>query len=49
MLADNGLTTIADVYGMSEEELIALPGIGPKAVAEVRDVLEQKGILLQHA
>jgi DNA-directed RNA polymerase subunit beta' len=48
VLADNGLTTIADVYGMTEEELIGLPGIGPKAVAEVRDVLEQKGIVLHH-
>ncbi|MBK5211624.1 MAG: DNA-directed RNA polymerase subunit beta' [Coriobacteriia bacterium] len=45
--AEAGVTTIGDVLNKSESELLALSGIGAKAVAEVQAGLAEKGIGLK--
>jgi DNA-directed RNA polymerase subunit beta' len=40
-----GVTSVADLKGKSEEDLLGLPGIGQKAVEEVRAGLEANGLV----
>ena len=42
-LVSQGVTTIAQVANMTERELLALHGVGPKAVAILRAELEKQG------
>ena len=42
--AEAGVESVADIVGMSDDELLALPGIGQKAVDEVRLGLASHGI-----
>ena len=42
--AEAGVTSVADLRGKSEDELLELPGIGQKAVEEVRAGLGSHGI-----
>jgi len=44
--AEAGVTSVADLSGKSEDELLALPGIGQKAVEEVRAGLEVHGLAI---
>lgn len=45
--AEAGVTTIGDIITKSEEELSELPGIGEKAISEVRAGLKEKGLSLR--
>ncbi|WP_146792872.1 helix-hairpin-helix domain-containing protein [Agrococcus baldri] len=42
-----GVTTLDGVAAMGEAELLALHGVGPKAVRILREALEQRGSSLQ--
>ncbi len=44
--AEAGVASVADLSGKSEDELLALPGIGQKAVEEVRAGLEVHGLAI---
>ena len=44
--AEAGVTSIADVNGKSEQELLDLPGIGEKAVEELRSGLKANGLAI---
>jgi large subunit ribosomal protein L21 len=46
-LTDAGLTTLEQVAGKTEEELLALHGIGPKAVEALAEALEAEGLSLK--
>lgn len=46
MLHNAGITTIRDVVSHSDDEMLAVPGFGKKALAEVRDQLEALGLSL---
>jgi DNA-directed RNA polymerase subunit beta' len=39
-----GVTSLADLKGRSEDDLRSLPGIGQKAIEEVRAGLESNGL-----
>ena len=39
-----GIVTVADLVGKTEDELIDLPGIGQKAVEEVKEGLAANGL-----
>jgi DNA-directed RNA polymerase alpha subunit len=45
-LAAAGVMTVGELADKTEDELGALEGIGPKAVAEIRDRLEQLGLVV---
>ncbi|NTW28400.1 MAG: DNA-directed RNA polymerase subunit beta' [Coriobacteriia bacterium] len=44
--AEAGVETLADLRGKTEDDLLSLPGIGQRAVDEVRDGLEANGLSL---
>jgi predicted flap endonuclease-1-like 5' DNA nuclease len=43
-LAVNGLTTFAQVAERTERELLAIHGVGPKAIRILRDELHARGM-----
>lgn len=45
-LVAHGVTTLEQVAAMTERELLALHGVGPKAVAVLRDELAAQGLKL---
>ncbi|MHB9005187.1 MAG: DNA-directed RNA polymerase subunit alpha C-terminal domain-containing protein, partial [Coriobacteriia bacterium] len=45
-LAAAGISTVGELVDKAPEELLALAGVGPKAVNEIHDRLEQLGLLL---
>ena len=42
-LVAHGITTLDRVAAMTERELLAVHGVGPKAIAILKDELEQQG------
>lgn len=46
MLHNAGMTTVRDVVAHSDEEMLAVPGLGKKALAEVREQLDALGLSL---
>ena len=44
--AEAGIETVADLKGRSEDDLLGLPGIGQKAVEEVKEGLEANGLAI---
>jgi len=42
--AEAGVTSVADLSGKTEDQLLALPGVGQKALEEVRAGLESHGL-----
>ncbi len=45
-LVAHGLTTVAQVARMTKRELLAIHGVGPKAVAVLEVELERRGLRL---
>lgn len=45
-LVANGITTLAAVAKMTEKELLALHGVGPRAVRILREELAKRGLSL---
>lgn len=45
-LAEAGLTTLERVASATESELLAMHGLGPKAVRMLRDALRLRGLTL---
>ena len=43
-LALNGITSLESVSGRSEKELLAIHGVGHKAIRVLRDALADKGL-----
>jgi predicted flap endonuclease-1-like 5' DNA nuclease len=43
-LVARGVTTLAQLASMTERELLAVHGVGPKAVRILRDTLAQHGL-----
>jgi predicted flap endonuclease-1-like 5' DNA nuclease len=43
-LSVNGITTLRQVAGHSKKELLAIHGVGPKAIAVLGDALAAKGL-----
>jgi predicted flap endonuclease-1-like 5' DNA nuclease len=43
-LSLNGITTLRQVAGHSKKELLAIHGVGPKAIAILGDALAAKGL-----
>jgi hypothetical protein len=43
-LSRNGITSLLEVAGHSREELLAIHGVGPKAIAILSDALAAKGL-----
>ncbi len=43
-LAASSLTTLEDVAGLTEKELLALHGVGPRAVRLLRTALAEEGL-----
>ncbi|MET0741047.1 MAG: helix-hairpin-helix domain-containing protein [Candidatus Nanopelagicales bacterium] len=43
-LAAAGITSLEDVAGRSSSELLALHGVGPKAIRLLSDALEELGL-----
>ncbi len=43
-LSHNGITTLAQVAAHSKKELLAIHGVGPKAIAILGDTLAAKGM-----
>jgi hypothetical protein len=46
-LAAIGVTTLEGVQAMSEKELLALHGVGPKAVRILKEALAERGLSLR--
>lgn len=46
-LAEHGITTLGQAAALTEAELLALHGVGPKAVRILRDALETRGTRLR--
>ena len=46
-LAEIGITTLEGVQAMSEKELLALHGVGPKAVRILKEALAERGLALK--
>ena len=46
-LAEEGIMTVSVLCAMTEEELLGLYGIGPKAVMEIKEALEDEGLRLR--
>ena len=46
-LTERGITTLAQAASLTEAELLALHGVGPKAVRVLRDALEARGMRLR--
>lgn len=46
-LEDAGIATVGDLVALSESEVLALPKIGEKALEEIREALERKGLRLK--
>ena len=44
--AEAGIETVADLRGKSEDDLLGLPGVGQKAVEEVKEGLEANGLTI---
>ncbi|MDR3686364.1 MAG: DNA-directed RNA polymerase subunit beta' [Coriobacteriia bacterium] len=42
--AEAGIETVADLRGKSEDDLLSLPGVGQKAVEELKEGLEANGL-----
>jgi hypothetical protein len=42
-----GYTDLAQLDGMSEEDLLRMHGVGPKAVAVLREALAERGLSLR--
>ena len=42
--AEAGIETVADLRGKSEDDLLGLPGVGQKAVEELKEGLESNGL-----
>ncbi|MBI5231114.1 MAG: DNA-directed RNA polymerase subunit beta', partial [Coriobacteriales bacterium] len=47
LFLESGVVSAADALGKSEDELLAIPGIGAKAVEEVKEGLERYGLALK--
>jgi predicted flap endonuclease-1-like 5' DNA nuclease len=47
-LSLHGVTTLAQVAEHSERELLAIHGVGPKAIAILADALAAKGLEFAH-
>ncbi|WP_324651391.1 helix-hairpin-helix domain-containing protein [Georgenia sp. H159] len=43
-LLEAGITTLDEVARMSEKELLALHGVGPRAVRLLREALDERGL-----
>jgi predicted flap endonuclease-1-like 5' DNA nuclease len=43
-LAGHGITTLAQVAGHTQRELLAIHGVGPKAIAILGEALAAKGL-----
>ncbi len=43
-LASNGITSLRKVAGHSRQELLAIHGVGPKAIAILGEALTAKGL-----
>jgi predicted flap endonuclease-1-like 5' DNA nuclease len=43
-LSRNGITSLRQVAGHSKKELLAIHGVGPKAIAILGDALAEKGL-----
>ena len=39
-----GLVSLRDIAALSEKELLALHGVGPKAIRTLRPALEERGL-----
>ncbi len=48
-LAAQGVETLEQVAHLSERELLAIHGVGPKAVRLLRDALAEAGLTLRDA
>lgn len=48
-LVDRGVTTLDQVAAMTERELLAVHGVGPKAVRILRDELASRGLAFRPA
>lgn len=48
-LALNGITSLTQVAGRSREELLAIHGVGPKAVRILAEALAARGLAFRHA
>ena len=46
-LEDAGITTVGQLVEMTPSEVLALPKIGEKALSEIREALERKGLRLK--
>lgn len=42
-----GINTVGQLRSMSESELAAIPGIGPKGIEEIKEILAQHGLALR--
>ena len=45
-LTEAGYTTLDDLVGVSAKQLVALHGVGPKAIRLIRQVLAESGDVL---
>lgn len=43
-LANNGITTLEELAGFSEKEILAFHGMGPSSIPKLRKVLGEKGL-----
>lgn len=43
-LAEAGITSLEDIARLTEAELLALHGVGPKTIRQLRPALEAKGL-----
>lgn len=47
-LADAGINSVDDLVQWTERDLLALHGVGPKAVRLLRDVMTDRGLEFRH-
>ncbi|CAN7546539.1 RNA polymerase alpha subunit C-terminal domain-containing protein [Rossellomorea sp. LjRoot5] len=43
-LENNGITTLEELAGLSEKEILAFHGMGPSSIPKLRKVLGEKGL-----
>ena len=46
-LQANGINTLKQICSFSEKELLALHGIGPKAISILKEALQKEGLLFK--
>lgn len=46
-LSSQGITSLKSVAGHTEKELLAMHGVGPKAVRILREALSERGLALK--